>query len=163
MPEPEIRPIQEEDIPGVFRLVQQLALYEKAPEQVTLTVERMISDLKKGYFRGFVLDLEGQIIGMAIYYPRYSTWKGLTYHLEDFIVDEPYRRNGFGKRLFDAVAEVALRDGVHRFEWEVLEWNEPALDFYRKVGASLDPEWFLGKMDREALGKYLQDPKRNRR
>jgi len=85
-------------------------------------------------------------VGMAFYYPRYSTWKGRTIHLEDFIVKEAYRKHGIGQMLFDAVKQEAINFGAKRLEWLVLNWNEPALNFYRKNGAELDPEWDLGKI-----------------
>jgi ribosomal protein S18 acetylase RimI-like enzyme len=91
---------------------------------------------------------------MALYYPRYSTWKGPTLHLEDLYVKPEFRQLGVGKQLFDAVLKVAAEQNVGRMEWTVLEWNDPALNFYKKYDASLDPEWHLGTLTREQLAQY---------
>ena len=91
---------------------------------------------------------------MALYYPRYSTWKGPTLHLEDLYVKPEFRQHGVGKQLFDAVVKVAAEQNVGRMEWTVLEWNQPALNFYKKYDASLDPEWHLGTLTKAQLAQY---------
>lgn len=135
------------DMPAVLDLIKELAHYEKAPHEVTVTLDDLISD---GYthnlFQCTVAEVENEIVGMAFYYPRYSTWKGRTIHLEDFVVKEEFRKHGIGQLLFDAVKQEAINFGAKRLEWLVLNWNEPALKFYRKNGAELDPEWDLGKI-----------------
>ena len=88
---------------------------------------------------------------MALFYPRYSTWKGPTLHLEDLYVKPEYLKAGLGKELFDQVVAEAVKQNVGRMEWTVLEWNEPALNFYKKYNATLDPEWYLGTLTREQL------------
>jgi GNAT superfamily N-acetyltransferase len=96
-----------------------------------------------------------RLVGMALYYERYSTWKGPTLHLEDLYIQPSMRGRGIGDELFKRVAKVASERNVGRMEWTVLEWNEPAIHFYNKHQASLDPEWHLGTLSREALQKYL--------
>lgn len=134
-------------MPAVLELINQLAHYEKAPQEVTVTLADLEQDgFVHNLFQCIVAEADDAIVGMAFYYPRYSTWKGRTIHLEDFIVKEAYRKHGIGQMLFDAVKQEAINFGAKRLEWLVLNWNEPALNFYRKNGAELDPEWDLGKI-----------------
>lgn len=145
------------DMSKVLDLIKELATYEKAPNEVVLTEEELIED---GFgvnpiFDVFVAEAENQLVGFALYYTSYSTWKGKALYLEDFIVTENYRQYGIGKKLFDAVLKVAKERQVKRMEWQVLEWNEPALNFYKKYNATLDGEWFNGRLfynDIQALG-----------
>lgn len=135
------------DMPAVLELIKELALYEKAPQEVTVTLHDLVSDGFTHNLFQCIVALDGEeIIGMAFFYPRYSTWKGRTIHLEDFVVKEAYRKHGVGQLLFDAVKQEAIKFGAKRLEWLVLNWNEPALNFYRKNNAELDPEWDLGKI-----------------
>ncbi|MGB1267362.1 MAG: GNAT family N-acetyltransferase, partial [Schleiferiaceae bacterium] len=94
------------------------------------------------------------VIGMALYYPRYSTWKGPTLHLEDLYVKPAFRKVGIGQQLFESVLKVAANQNVGRMEWTVLSWNEPALNFYKKYNASLDSQWQLGTLTQEQLSQY---------
>ena len=148
-----IRKAVKEDMVAVHALITELAIYEREPNAVIISPE----DLKEhGFseqrFECFVAeDLKIGIVGMALFYPRYSTWKGPTLHLEDLYVKPEYRKAGLGKELFDQVVAEAVKQNVGRMEWTVLEWNEPALNFYRKYNASLDPEWHLGTLTREQL------------
>ena len=148
-----IRKALKEDMAAVHALITELAVYEREPDAVIISVE----DLKhQGFteqrFDCFVAAHEQfGVIGMALYYPRYSTWKGPTLHLEDLYVKPEYRMSGLGKQLFDKVVEEAMAQDVGRMEWTVLEWNEPALNFYKKYRAKLDPEWHLGTLTREQL------------
>ena len=142
-------------MPAVLELVRELALYEKAPQEVTVTLEELIEDgFVRNLFTCIVAEVAQEIVGMAFYYPRYSTWKGRTIHLEDFIVKEAFRGCGIGQLLFDAVVEEARKFGAKRLEWLVLDWNEPALRFYKKLGAQLDGEWMIGKLDESQLAQY---------
>jgi GNAT superfamily N-acetyltransferase len=131
----------------------ELALYEREPNAVIISVD----DLKRhGFseqrFHCFVAEhKKSGIVGMALYYSRYSTWKGPTLHLEDLYVKPKFRKGGLGKELFDKVVDEAAKQNVGRMEWTVLEWNEPALNFYKKYNATLDPEWHLGTLTREQL------------
>ena len=151
-----IRVAQQQDMKAVLGLITELAIYEKEPEAVIVTEQDLITHgFSEDRFDCFVAEHEEQgIIGMALYYPRYSTWKGPTLHLEDLYVKPEFRQHGVGKQLFDAVVKVAAEQNVGRMEWTVLEWNEPALNFYKKYDASLDPEWHLGTLTREQLAQY---------
>ncbi len=136
------------DLPQALDLIKELALYEKAPEEVVITVEEMQN---WGFgsdklFDFFVAEENQRIIGIAVYYYKYSTWKGKCLFLEDIIITESQRGKGLGKLLFEAVARVAKEKKVRRMEWQVLEWNTPAIKFYEKYKAHLDPEWINGKL-----------------
>jgi GNAT superfamily N-acetyltransferase len=138
-------------IPGdeqsIFRLINELALYEKAPEQVTNTAEQLAIDLFKDKIcEAIVATNNNEILGFALYYISYSTWKGRCLYLEDFYVQENHRNSGAGGMLFDKVTEIAKDLGVKRMDWQVLEWNQLALDFYKKRNSILDPEWVNGRL-----------------
>ena len=150
-----IRAAREADMPFVLDLIRELAVYEKAPDEVTVTIDELIHDgFTARLFSCIVAEIDGAIVGMSLFYPRFSTWKGRTIHLEDFIVKEAYRKHGIGKMLFDATVKAANDFGAKRLEWLVLEWNEPALNFYRKIGATMDAEWHIGKLTEEQLKEY---------
>ena len=151
-----IRVAQQQDMKAVLGLITELAIYEKEPEAVIVNESDLITHgFSEGRFDCFVAEHDDQgVIGMALYYPRYSTWKGPTLHLEDLYVKPEFRQHGVGKQLFDAVVKVAAERNVGRMEWTVLEWNDPALNFYKKYDASLDPEWHLGTLTREQLAQY---------
>ena len=145
----------EADLPKILELIQELATYEKAPDEVAVSIEEM---KKWGFgnekiFDFFVGEINGNIKGLALYYYKYSTWKGKCIFLEDIIVTEPERGKGLGKLLFDEVVKVAKQEKVRRLEWQVLEWNEPAINFYKKYGSHLDPEWINCKLTDVDLNK----------
>lgn len=145
--EVKIRKAKSEDMPRVLELIQELATYEKAPDEMINTVENLEKD---GFgtdkvFDCIVAEKEGVIVGFALYFTGYSTWKGRTLYLEDFIVSEQYRGKGYGKMLFEEVLKEAKRRNVKRMDWQVLDWNEPAIKFYEKYNATLDGEWFNGR------------------
>jgi GNAT superfamily N-acetyltransferase len=137
-----------DDVDAVMDLVQELALYEKAPHEVTHTAAQMRLDGfgDRPLFNLLVAEHAGVVVGMALCYVRYSTWKGAMTYLEDFYVQEPYRGQGIGHRLFEQCVKQAKADGMAGICWQVLDWNEPALNFYRKYNAMLDPEWINGKI-----------------
>lgn len=137
------------DLPRALELIKELALYEKAPEQVTNTVERMEEDgFGEHPIYGFIVaEEDGVIHGMSIYYWRYSTWKGKRIYLEDLIVTESQRGLGIGKLLFDKTIEIGKEQGATGMMWQVLDWNEPAINFYRKYGASIEEEWLNCSLD----------------
>lgn len=144
-----IRRARREDCARLLELIQELANYEKAPDEVTVTLEHFEESGfgEKPVWWAFVAEINGCVEGMALYYIRYSTWKGQCLFLEDFLVTEKLRGHGAGKLLFDRVIEEAKEKGFKRMAWQVLEWNEPALNFYRKYNATLDPEWINGTLD----------------
>lgn len=145
-----------DDLPQVLGLIQELAEYERAPLEVTNTLADMQRDGfgENPIFRFFVAENESGIVGIALYYTAYSTWKGKTIYLEDLVVTEKLRRAGIGRKLFDAVAAEAKALGAKRFRWQVLEWNEPAIAFYNKIGAELDDEWINCTMTEDQIQKY---------
>jgi GNAT superfamily N-acetyltransferase len=147
----------EADLPQVLGLIQELAEYEKAPDAVTNKLEDMRRD---GFgpapiFSFFVLeDDAANIIGLALYYTAYSTWKGRMLFLEDLVVTEAARRGGYGRRLFEAVVAEAKATGARRMKWQVLDWNEPAISFYKKLGANIESEWLNGNLTDAQLAAY---------
>ena len=134
------------DMPAVHALVQELAEYEKAADAVETTPEIYARDFEAGIFDVCVAEKEGVIVGMALFFLCYSTWKGKMVYLDDFVVHNAYRRQGIGQLLFDAVLEEARRLNARLVKWEVLDWNEPALEFYRKNNAVIDTNWWDGKI-----------------
>jgi GNAT superfamily N-acetyltransferase len=141
-----IRQAVKSDIATIFSLVEELALYEKAPEAVITNVEIYEKDFEAGIFEAIVAEKEGEIIGMALYYMAYSTWKGRMLYLEDFVVQDAFRRYGAGQMLFDAFLAVAKQKNASLVKWQVLDWNEPAIKFYEKNNAIIETEWWNGKI-----------------
>lgn len=149
----EIRKGTQTDITQALTLVKELAAYEKAPDEVEVTPEEM---LEWGFgadkqFEFFVALNDNVIVGLALYYFKYSTWKGKCLFLEDIIVTESQRGKGIGKLLFDKVVEVSKEMKVRRMEWQVLDWNIPAIEFYKKYDATLDGEWVNCKLTNHQL------------
>ncbi len=131
------------DCPRLLELVHELAVYEKAPDEVTVTLDHFT---QSGFgpnpvWWAFVAEVDGIIAGFALYYIRYSTWKGQAMYLEDILVTESMRGNKIGALLFDRLIEEAKEKKFNRIIWQVLEWNEPAINFYKKYNAEFDPEW----------------------
>ncbi len=149
-----IRKGTQQDLAAVHALVVELAVYEKAPNEVTNTLEDMQRDGFGGQpiFEFYVADAaEEGIVGIALYYTAYSTWKGKMLFLEDIVVTERVRRQGIGRLLFNAVVKAAQAGNYKRMKWQVLNWNEPAINFYRSIGANLDGEWINCNLTQEQL------------
>lgn len=146
----------EADLPQVLGLIKELAAYENAPDEVEVSIEEMMNwgFGKNKLFEFYVLEKGVTIIGIALYYYKYSTWKGKCLFLEDIIVTESERKNGYGKILFNAVAKVAKEQHVRRMEWQVLDWNKPAISFYEKYKAVLDAEWINCKLTFDQLQNF---------
>lgn len=144
-----IRESVREDVPIMFELIKELALYEKAPEQVTNTIEQMYLDGfgENPIFGSIVSEVDEKIVGMALYYYRYSTWKGKRLYLEDLIVSEIMRGQGLGEKLLEATIEKARQSNCTGLMWQVLDWNEPAINFYKKFGARFESEWLNVHID----------------
>lgn len=143
-----IRKGTKQDLPSVLDLINELALFEKAPEQVTNTVKDMEEDGfgKNPVFNFYVAELNNKIIGIAVYFIKYSTWKGKGLYLDDLFVTEKFRGKGIGKKLFDIIIEEAKKINAKQLHWQVLDWNTPAIDFYKKYGATIDAEWLDCKL-----------------
>lgn len=143
-----IREGKPEDIPQVMALVKELAEYERAPLEVTNTSEQMLKD---GFgehpsFGLFVAEMNNEIVGIALHYIRYSTWKGKMLYLEDIVVKDKLRGQGIGKLLFEKCLALVKEKNYAGISWQVLDWNEPAINFYKKYNAHLDAEWVNGKI-----------------
>ncbi|HLP64301.1 GNAT family N-acetyltransferase [Flavobacterium sp.] len=145
------------DMPAVLDLIKELAIFEKEPDAVVVTVDDLIRDGfgENPLFHTFVAETNGSIIGIALYYYRYSTWKGKTIHLEDLIVKENQRGTGAGFALYSEIIAQGKRDNVRRIEWNVLDWNTPAIEFYKKTGAKILDDWRVAQMDEEGINEFL--------
>ena len=142
-----LRRAERRDVTAMLGLIKELAVYEKAPNEVTVDPSHFEESGfgPKPVWWAFVVEDDGQpsnpVVGFALYYIRYSTWKGQVMYLEDILVTESYRGHGIGKMLMDKLIEEAKEKGFKRITWQVLEWNEPAIRFYKKYNAQFDPEW----------------------
>lgn len=146
------------DLPRTLELINELALYEKAPQEVTNTIARMEED---GFganpvFGFFVAETDRGIVGISVYYYRYSTWKGKRLYLEDIVVTEKERGNGLGKLLFDRTMQQCLDDECTGMMWQVLDWNGPAINFYKKYYAKMDYEWVNCNLEASQLKELLK-------
>ena len=147
----------EADLPQVLALIQELAEYERAPKEVTNTLAAMQRDGfgPEPIFKFFVAEsADSQVVGIALYYTAYSTWKGRMLFLEDLVVTEATRGTGLGRLLFETVVAEARATGAQRMKWQVLDWNEPAIGFYQKLGAHIEPGWYNGNLTAADLAAY---------
>lgn len=154
----QVRIAREKDMPQVLELIRELARFEKEPDAVDISAEDLV---KEGFsdqplFRCFVAEADSEVVGMALVYFRFSTWKGRTLHLEDLIVKESYRGKGIGEALYTAVMKYGHEQGVKRVEWVVLDWNYGALKFYERSGATILKDWYLAQMDEESLENFIK-------
>jgi len=154
-----IRKAKKADMSKVLDLIVELAIYEKEPEAVEISVEDLVlhgfgstSD-----FDCFVAEVEQNIIGIALIYTRFSTWKGIVLHLEDLIVSQPMRGHGVGSALLDQVILHAVDKGVKRVCWEVIDWNTPAIDFYEHKGARVMRDWNVVQLDEQGIQNYISN------
>ena len=148
-----IRVAVKADCPRLMELVHELALFERAPEEVTVTLEEF-EDAgfgNKPVWKAFVAEADGMIVAFALYYVRYSTWKGCRLYLEDLIVTEEYRGKGIGKILFDRLFQETRELGFSGMVWQVLDWNEPAINFYKKYEANIEAGWLNASLSREQV------------
>jgi len=152
-----IREGEKKDMKAVLELIQELATFEKEPDAVILTVADLERDGfgKNPLFYTFVAEVDDEIVGIALYYYRYSTWKGKTIHLEDLIVKEKMRGSGIGFALYSEIIAKGKKDNVRRIEWAVLDWNTSAIDFYKKSGAKVLDDWRLAQMDENGINEFL--------
>ncbi|WP_378181061.1 GNAT family N-acetyltransferase [Aquimarina sp. SS2-1] len=152
-----IRDAKVSDMPQVLSLIEELAIFENEPDAVEVTVEELIRDGfgEQPLFHCFVADKDTEILGLALVYFRFSTWKGKTVHLEDLIVRESKRGTGIGMALYKRVMKYGKEQGVKRVEWNVLDWNKPAVNFYLKSGAKILEGWQVVQMDEEGLNAFV--------
>ncbi|MEZ5172062.1 MAG: GNAT family N-acetyltransferase [Bacteroidia bacterium] len=154
----EIIAAKPENVNEILGLIKELAHFEKAPDEVVLTENQLMEDLfgDKKIAEALVALVDNRIAGTAVYYTKYSTWKGKCLYLEDIIVSDGFRGCGIGKKLFSAVMRIAHEREMGRMEWQVLDWDEPAIRFYKHFGATLDPEWINGKFTNVQLKNYFE-------
>ena len=152
-----IRLGEKKDMPSVLDLIIELAVFEKEPDAVEITVADLVRDgfSEKPMFKVFVAEQDNKIIGIALFYERYSTWKGRTIHLEDLIVTKNKQKIGAGKALYSAVLKYAYDNNFNRVSWEVIDWNTNAIDFYKSTGATYLNDWSVIQMNKENLEKFI--------
>ncbi len=131
-----------DDMSGIFKLVKELAVFEKEPEAVITNPEIYLRDWLKGFFDVLVAKVDEEIVGIALYHPAYSSWRGRMIYLDDLIVTETMRGCGIGKALLNSVFEEARKANAPICKWQVLDWNKDAVEFYEKLGAILDKGWW---------------------
>ena len=151
-----LRTAIKQDCPRLLELINELALFEKAPQEVTVTLQEF-EDAGFGsnpVWKAFVAEDNGIIVGFALYYVRYSTWKGCRLYLEDLLVTESYRGKGVGKLLFDRIIKETQEMGFSGMVWQVLDWNEPAIKFYNKYNANIEAGWLNAALSKEQLLNY---------
>jgi GNAT superfamily N-acetyltransferase len=151
-----LRIAKKDDCPRLLELVHELALFEKAPQEVTVTLEEF-EDAGFGnnpVWKAFVVEVDNVIVGFGLYYIRYSTWKGCRMYLEDLIVTESWRGKGVGKILFDRLVQEARELGFNGMTWQVLDWNEPAINFYKKYEAAIEAGWLNASLSKEQILPY---------
>ncbi|WNJ16783.1 GNAT family N-acetyltransferase [Pontibacter sp. G13] len=160
MGEIQIRKGTEQDMAAAHALVRELALFEKAPEEVETTAEVYAQDGfgDQSWFQLFVAEHETEgVVGIALFYLGYSTWKGKMLYLDDLVVSEQWRRKGIGSRLLDQLIRHAAEIGARQVRWQVLDWNESAMELYRKVGAKFETEWYDCKLNHEQIQAWASD------
>ena len=153
-----IRQGKKEDMASVLKLIQELANFEKEPDAVVISVKDLERDgfSENPLFKTFVAEVDNEIIGIALYYYRYSTWKGKTIHLEDLVVKANKRGTGAGFALYSEIIKQGKKDNVRRIEWNVLDWNTNAIDFYKKSGAKVLDDWKVVQMDEKGITDFLK-------
>lgn len=154
-----IRKGNPEDMAGVLSLIQELADFENESNAVVVTIDDLVRDgfSSTPLFHVFVAEVDAQIVGIALYYYRYSTWKGKTIHLEDLVVKENWRGSGVGFALYSEVIKQGKKDKVRRIEWNVLDWNTPAVNFYKNSGAKILEDWRVVQMDEAAINYFVEN------
>lgn len=153
-----IRDAKASDMKSVLELIKELASFEKEPGAVEVTEDDLVRDGfgSNKLFHCFVAESDSKIVGMALVYNRYSTWKGPIIHLEDLVVAESMRGSGLGTALLDEVVKYGAARGAKRINWEVIDWNEPAIAFYEKKGAKVLRDWDVVQLDENGINSYLR-------
>jgi GNAT superfamily N-acetyltransferase len=151
---PAVRPARPSDVPRIHQLVVELATYERAADQVRASVEQLAQALfgPAPAVHALVVEADREVVGFALWFLNFSTWEGVHgIYLEDLYVEPGHRGRGFGKALLQALAEIAVQRGYARFEWSVLDWNTPSIEFYRRLGAVPMAEWTVFRLAGDAL------------
>lgn len=151
-----IRKGEKKDAPAAHALIRELAIYEKAEEQHICTLEQFTKDGfdENPAYDLLVAELEGEVVGIALYFQIYSTWKGKSLYLDDLVVQEKHRRKGIGGKLFEALKQEAKAKKANHFGWQVLDWNEPAIQFYKKINAKIVEGWLNCKFTKEQIEQF---------
>ena len=150
-----IRKYKTQDIPAIIGLIKELSLFEKAPDKVTNSAEQM--EKEQDYFECFVAEKENrEIIGIALYFFTYSTWVGKSLYLDDLFIKPAYRGKKIGTQLLNKIFETAKKENCQRLRWQVLDWNNPAIEFYKKCGAKLDKDWINCDFTAQEIKNFLK-------
>ena len=159
MDEVTIRKGKKQDLSQVLDLIKELAFYEKALDEVTISLEDLINDGfgAHPYYWFIVAEHKNKIVGISFYFIRYSTWKGKFLFLEDFVVQEKWRGKGIGAMLFEATIDIAIEMNTKGMFWQVLDWNKPAINFYKKYDSIIENSWLSGKLSLEQLHKITKN------
>ena len=154
-----IRDAKQNDMKSVLGLIKELALFEREPDEVIITEDQLIKDgfSTEPKFKCFVAEVNEEVVGIALLYPRYSTWKGPAIHLEDLIVTKKHRGNGIGFALFSKFIKYSYDLKVKRVQWVVLDWNTNAIDFYKRNGAVVLDDWRVALMDNNGIQKFVEN------
>jgi GNAT superfamily N-acetyltransferase len=158
-----IRPATPADVPTILHFIRELALYEREPDAVTATEADILRDgfTEPQRFRCLIAELDSAAVGFALYFTSYSTWEGHHgIYLEDLFVSPEHRGLGLGKALLSRVAAIAVEEGCPRLEWSVLDWNQPSIDFYHRIGARKKSEWFMMRLSGDALADLASNDMR---
>ena len=153
----QIREGVKEDLPSVLGLIKELADYENSLEEVIITLEQLESDGfgNHPWYWFLIAEKDNEIIGLSFYFIRYSTWKGKFLFLEDFVIKSKYRRQGIGSKLFEQTINICKKRGLNGMIWQILDWNNAAIEFYKKYNADISKEWLNGKLSKNQIDKIL--------
>lgn len=148
-----IRPGKKEDLETVLELIKELAVFEQAPHEVEVSLTELENDFENNVFDFYCAEVNNQVVGMCLYYIKYSTWKGRSIYLDDIIINERFRGKGIGTMLFNKLVQHAKDLKVRKLEWMVLNWNESAIGFYEKFPTVFDNEWILCKLTEKEINR----------
>lgn len=153
-----IRKAKKEDCSFILQMIKDLAEYEKAADKVKVSLSQLENDgfSENPLYESIILELDGKAVGMALFYNRYSTWKGRSLYLEDLYVTPEARGNGLGLMAMKYLANYAVETNCYRFEWQVLDWNEPSIKFYQSLETELDPEWINCRLEGDSISKLAR-------
>lgn len=148
-----IRKATSEDLSAIYGLIKELALFEKEPNEPTVSLEQFSKDFGQ-LFQCLVAEKEQEVVGIALYFFGYSTWKGKLLYLDDLVVKEKYRQNKIGSQLFNHLMQIAKAENAGQVRWQVLDWNEPAIKMYKKINADFYTDWWTCKLEKDKIENY---------